>query len=69
MQKLYGMDMSQDELIAQYGEENLGYLNGALDQTKHYSNMAFIDTGMDSDYHFQNHAKSKAEKTNGLLMF
>ncbi|MDP6339016.1 MAG: DUF1638 domain-containing protein [Candidatus Marinimicrobia bacterium] len=62
LQKLYGMDMSQDELIAQYGEENLGYLNGALDQTKHYSNMAFIDTGMDSDYHFQNHAKSKAEK-------
>jgi hypothetical protein len=62
LQKLYGMDMSQEEIKSKYGEENLDYLNDALDQTKHYSNMAFIDTGMDSDYHFQNHAKSKAEK-------
>ena len=62
LQKLYGIDMSQEEIKSKYGEENLDYLNDALDQTKHYSNMAFIDTGMDSDYHFQNHAKSKAEK-------
>ena len=62
LQKLYGMDMSQEEIKSEYGEENLDYLNDALDQTKHYSNMAFIDTGMDSDSHFQNHAKSKAEK-------
>ena len=61
LQKLYGMDISQDELKAQYGEENLDYLNDALDQTKHYSNMAFIDTGLDSHKNYQKQAKSKAD--------
>jgi hypothetical protein len=55
------MDISQDELKAQYGEENLDYLNDALDQTKHYSNMAFIDTGLDSHKNYQKQAKSKAD--------
>ena len=42
-------------------EENLDYLNDALDQTKHYSNMAFIDTGLDSLKNYQKQAKSKAD--------
>ena len=61
LQKLYGMDISQDELKTLYGEENLDYLNDALDQTKHYSNMAFIDTGLDSHKNYQKQAKSKAD--------
>ncbi|MBC8345505.1 MAG: DUF1638 domain-containing protein [Candidatus Marinimicrobia bacterium] len=64
LQKLYGMDMSQEELKSEYGEENLDYLNNALDQTKHYSNMAFIDTGLVSQHNYQKKAKSKAEKKN-----
>jgi hypothetical protein len=56
------MDMSQDELIAQYGEENLDYLNDAMDQTKHYSNMTFIDTGTDSNKYYLKMAKTKAVK-------
>ncbi len=60
LQRLYGMDMPQDELKAQFGEENLDYLNNAMDQTKHYSNMAFIDTGTDSNKYYLKMAKTKA---------
>ncbi len=64
LQRLYGMDMSQDELKAQFGEENLDYLSDAMDQTKHYSNMAFIDTGLDSQHNYQKKAMAKAEIKN-----
>ena len=62
LQRLYGMDVPTEELKEQYGEENLDYLNDAMDQTKHYSNMAFIDTGTDSNKYYLKMAKTKAVK-------
>ncbi len=64
LQKLHGMDMSQDELKLRFGKENLDELNDALDQTKHYSKLAYIDTGLDSQHNYQKKAMAKAEKKN-----
>ncbi len=60
LQRLYGMDIPQEELIANYGKENVQYLNDAMDQTKHYSNIAFIETGVDLKGLYSKQAKEKA---------
>ncbi len=64
IQKLYGMDVSQEELKEKYGEKHINYLNDSMNQTKHYSKMAFIDTGTVNNTHYQIKAKDNAKNNN-----
>ena len=62
LQRLYGMDIPEEKLRDTYGEDNIQYLNDAMDQTKHYSNMAFIETDVDQEHKYSKQAKEKANK-------
>jgi|TARA_B100001079_G_scaffold263333_1_gene266409 hypothetical protein len=60
LQRLYGMDIPKDELIANYGEKNAQYLIDAMVQTKHYSNIVFIETGIDPKGLYSKRVQEKA---------
>ena len=60
LQRLYGMDIPKDELIANYGENNAQYLIDAMVQTKHYSNIVFIETGIDPKGLYSKRVQEKA---------
>ncbi len=63
IQHTHGMDMSFDELVARFGEDNAKYLYEELcDQTKHYSQLTFVQMGMEPNDAFQRHAEEKARE-------
>ena len=56
-----GMDMTYEELVAKYGEDNARYLWDQLcDQTRHYSQITFVRMGVEPDDSFERHAREKA---------
>jgi hypothetical protein len=50
IQNTLGLTMQYETLVAQYGEDNAAYLMEELgDLTTHYSRLAYIDTGVDTN--------------------
>ncbi|MDP6578571.1 MAG: DUF1638 domain-containing protein [Candidatus Marinimicrobia bacterium] len=61
LKKLYGLDMTDKELITQFGKENLPYLKARLDQTRNYKKITFIDTQVEMSKKLSKAAQEKAE--------
>ncbi len=65
IQRKSGMDLSYEELVREYGEDNAQYLCETLcDPAHNYSRFAFIEMGMDSDGRFEDFSRNEA-RTNG----
>ncbi|HTY57659.1 MAG TPA: DUF1638 domain-containing protein [Bacteroidota bacterium] len=63
IQHANGMDMTYNELVAKYGEDNARYLYDQLcDQTKHYTKLTFIEMGLEPDGSFLETARKRAEE-------
>jgi Protein of unknown function (DUF1638) len=61
IQNKNGMDMSFEQLVEKYGEENARYLFDELyDTTRHYRQITYIDMGVDPDSRFHEHAEARA---------
>ncbi len=59
--KKLGIDQSFEELVARYGEDNARYLWDELGNlTKNYSQITFIEMGIEPDSSFEQHAREKA---------
>lgn len=59
--KKLGIDQSFEELVARYGEDNAQYLWDELGNlTKHYSQITFIEMGIEPDSSFEGLAREKA---------
>lgn len=59
--KKLGIDQSFEELLARYGEDNARYLWKELGNlTKHYSQITFIEMGIEPDASFEGRAREKA---------
>jgi len=58
-----GLDLSYDELVRKYGEENAKYICERIgDGLRNYNRFTYIDTGTDPDGRFEEHARRKAEE-------
>ncbi len=58
-----GGQMSYDDLIAKYGEENARYIWDQLaDYTKYYRQLTFIETGIEPDGTFEETARQEAAR-------
>lgn len=56
-----GMDQTYEELVEQYGEDNAEFLWEELCNTeKNYSQITFIEMGVEPDDHFEKRAKEEA---------
>jgi len=56
-----GLDLTHEERVERYGEDNARYLREQLgDQTRHYTRMAFIEMGTGSDDRFRHEAEQRA---------
>jgi hypothetical protein len=63
VQHQIGMDQSYDELIAKYGEDNAKYLYQELcDYVKHYTQLTFIEMGVEPDGSFEQHTREEAAR-------
>jgi hypothetical protein len=61
IQSQSGMDMTYEQLVEKYGEDNAKFLWDQLcDQTKHYKHMTFIEMGIEPDDSFRAAAGEKA---------
>lgn len=61
IQRQIGMDLSFEEMVAKYGEDNAAYLYKMLcDPTRNYSRIAFIEMGIEPDERFEKMAAAKA---------
>jgi len=56
-----GMDMSYEELVAKYGEENAKFLYEQLgDRTRNYGQLTFIEMGIEADGSFEKRSREEA---------
>jgi len=56
-----GMDLSYEELVAKYGEDNAAFLYETLcDTLKNYTGFTFIEMGIEPDDRFERHARQEA---------
>lgn len=56
-----GMEMSYEDMVEQYGEDNAAYLMETLGQTEqHYGRITFIEMGIEPDDRFEQHARKRA---------
>jgi len=56
-----GMDMTYEELVARYGEDNAKYLQETLCNTeKNYRQITFIEMGVEPDDHFEQESQRRA---------
>ncbi|MDR3110886.1 MAG: DUF1638 domain-containing protein [Planctomycetaceae bacterium] len=56
------LNCSYDELVAKYGTANAEYLWSELKQMRHYSQMVFIETGIEPGDNFELQTKRNAEE-------
>jgi hypothetical protein len=76
IQRQIGMDLSHEELVEKYGQDNAEYLYKMLcDPTRNYTRVAFIEMGLEPDGRFEKMARAKAiqqklsfEKTMGDMV-
>ncbi|MDR0869815.1 MAG: DUF1638 domain-containing protein [Planctomycetaceae bacterium] len=59
-----GMNMSKQELAKRYGQDNGEYLYEQLTKMKHYSKLAFIETGVEPNDSFEQQTQELAEQKN-----
>lgn len=60
-----GMDLTFEELVATYGEDNARYLREKLgDWTQNYRSFTFIEMGIEPDGTFEEHARAEAARRN-----
>jgi hypothetical protein len=58
-----GMDLTYEQLVEKYGEDNAQFLYEQLcDQTKHYRRLTFIAMGLEPDGSFLSTARKRAEE-------
>ena len=58
-----GMDLSYESLVAKYGEDNARYLWEELcNTTKNYSQLTFIEMGVEPDESFEQRTRAAAEQ-------
>jgi hypothetical protein len=58
-----GLDLSFEELVERYGEDNARYLYERLgDTARNYRKFAYIDMGLDPEGRFEAHAREEAER-------
>lgn len=63
VQSKTGMDKSYEELVEKYGEENAKYLWDTLcDTTHNYSQITYIEMGMQADAAYEAKAREKADE-------
>ena len=61
IQRQSGMDMSYDELVAKYGEDNAKFLFEQLGGgTRNYGQLTFIEMGVEPDGSFEQRARDEA---------
>jgi hypothetical protein len=60
-----GMDLTYEQMVEMYGEENAKYLFDTLgDQTKHYKRMTFLKMGVEPNGSFEQRARERAAEKN-----
>ena len=60
-----GMDLTYQELVEKYGEENAQYLYDTLcDHTKNYRHLTFLRMGFEADGSFETRAREHAARKN-----
>jgi len=62
VQNQLGLDMSYEQLVEKYGEDNARYLYEELGFSKNYAQFTFIEMGVEPDSHFEDHTRELAEK-------
>jgi Protein of unknown function (DUF1638) len=63
IQRQMGMDLSYEELVARYGEDNAQYLYDTLCKPLHnYNQFTFIEMGVEPDDRFERQARAEADK-------
>lgn len=60
IQSQSGMDMTYEQLVEKYGEENAKFLQEQLGFTKHYRKMTFIEMGIEPNDSFVQEARERA---------
>ena len=61
VQQANGMDLSYEEMVEKYGEDNAQYLYEELGrQTRNYGRLAFIEMGIEPDGRFEESARQDA---------
>lgn len=61
IQQQSGMDMSYEELVAKYGEDNAQFLYEQLgDRTRNYGQLTFIEMGIEPDDSFEQRTRDEA---------
>jgi hypothetical protein len=63
VQSKNGMDLTYEQLVEKYGEENAQFLYDQLcDTTKHYRQIAYLEMGMEPDNRFEQAARDRAQE-------
>jgi len=63
LRRANGLDLSYEELVAKYGEDNASYLYGLLgDETRNYRQLTFIPMGVEPDASFEERARKEATR-------
>ncbi|HZT42875.1 MAG TPA: DUF1638 domain-containing protein [Chthonomonadaceae bacterium] len=63
IRRMNGLDLSYEEMVAKYGEDNAGYLYGLLsDETRNYNQLTFIPMGVEPDGSFEQSAREEAAR-------
>ena len=62
VQNKLGIDMSYEQLVAKYGEDNARYLFEELGFSKNYGQFTFIEMGVEPDNQFEQHTRNLAEE-------
>ncbi len=60
VQSKMGLNLTYNQMIDKYGEENAKYLWEQLSRMVHYSKMTFIETGIEPDDRFENETRHLA---------
>jgi hypothetical protein len=64
----HGMDMSYDELVEKYGEDNARYLWETLcDTLRNYRQLTFIEMGVEPDDRFERQTREQAAERNWIF--
>jgi len=56
-----GMDLSYQQMVERYGEDNAQYLMETMGHARNYGRIAFIEMGVEPDDRFEREARSRAK--------
>lgn len=58
----FGPNLSMEQMIRRYGEENARYIREQLSGMQHYTKLTFIETGVEPDDSFEKQTEQEAAK-------